>query len=157
MVDGGVISRMRNRSHKKWRFLPSDLDRILTLLDRNANRHVETVPAGYCSIPEACFQLGPTTAQITRLLIGGQLPDSVQLDGSSGFAAIRIDRAELREAIKIFTDDHIGPSELTKQLGLSFGALKTLRELYVLPSFPSLEGHPHRKVVVFRYPIVLIF
>lgn len=146
LVDGGVISRMKNRSHRKRRFLPSDLDRILTLLNRNADRHVETVPAGYCSIPEACFQLGPTTAQVTRLLIGGQLPGSVQLDASFGFSAIRIDRAELREAMKIFTDDHIGPRELTKQLGLSFAALKTLRELHVLPSFPSLEGHPNRSV-----------
>ena len=146
LVDGGVLSRMRSRSYRKRRFLPSDLDQILMLLDRNANERVQGTPPGYCSIPEACFQLGPTTAQITRLLIGGQLPSSVRLEASSGFAALRIDRVELHGAMKIFSNDHINPRELTKQLGLSFGELKTQRELHVLPSFPYPTGEPHRSV-----------
>ncbi|MDX8355573.1 TniQ family protein [Cognatiyoonia sp. IB215182] len=146
LVDDGVISRMRSRSHKKRRFLPSDLDRLLVLIDRNASRLAEAEPDGYFSLPEACFQLGPTTAQITRLLIGGQLPNSVRVQGSTGFAAIRINRDELRDAMRIFTDDHVGPRELYNLLGLSFGELKSLRESHLLPSFPSPPGHPRRSL-----------
>jgi hypothetical protein len=116
-------------------------------MDRNANSRVETLSPSYCSIPEACFQLTTTTAQITSLLNGGQVPSSVQLVGSSGFAAVRIDCEELRGAIEIFIEDRIGPQELVKQLDLKFGELKTLRQLHLHPRFLSPPGHPHCPVM----------
>ncbi|WP_299884464.1 hypothetical protein [uncultured Ruegeria sp.] len=116
------------------------------LLDRITNSRVETLPANFCSIPEACFQPTTTTAKIARLLIGGQVTRSVQLLGSSDFAAVRLDCDELCGAMEIFTDDGIGPRELVRQLDLTFGELKTLRQLRLQPRFLSTRGHPHCSV-----------
>ena len=100
LVTDGVISRMKNRSHKKRRFVPSKLDDLLDRIEKNTTTRKAVSNADYCSIPEACFQYGPTTAQVTRLLIGNQLPSSVLLEEKRGFDGVRIRRDELLAAMK---------------------------------------------------------
>ncbi len=139
-------SMASNRSHKKRRFVPSRLDDLLNRIEQNTTTRKAVSNADYCSIPEACFQYGPTTAQVTRLLIGSQLPSSVQLEEKRGFDGVRIRRDELLAAMRIFADDHISPRHLSRRLGLSFAELRTLRELQLLPSFPPPKRDHHRSI-----------
>lgn len=157
LVEDNVVQSMRNRSHKKRRFRPQDIENILEVLDRNVGDHSCADEDDYCSIPDACFQMGATTAQITRLIFGGQLPNTIRTKGSRGFKGVRIHRGELRGAMKILTDDHIGSNELAKVLGLTFSDLRVLRETYLLPHFPAPKGQGYRpekaisKIVLQRF------
>jgi hypothetical protein len=144
LVEGHLISPMKNRGHKCDRFIPSDLDQLLAQLDKNLIKFAGVEDTRLITIADACFLYHLTTAQMTRLLVTGLLPSSQQMAGIQGFLGIRVERNEVVAAMKVFTDDQIAPRALSQHLGLTFDELRSLRELRLLPSFPAPAGHAYR-------------
>lgn len=143
----GVVRRMKNRSHKRSRFVAAELDRVLDLLARNvhpASDHDDSTNADFVTLSDACFLYQLSTAQLARLLLAGLLPSSRQAAGIPGFLGVRLNRDEIMMARKVFTEDQIAPRALSQHLGLHFDQLRTLRELHLLPYFPAPPGHGYR-------------
>ena len=131
----GLVKCVKSRCHKKPRFNPKDLDRLLRNIEERLRKPVRSVSTDHCSFADACFQYHLDTAAITELLLAKQLPKSVRKDGTFGYEGIFLHRADLKAASATYVDDAVVPVQLRRALGLSFADINKLHELALLPSF----------------------
>ncbi|MEO1639535.1 MAG: TniQ family protein [Pseudomonadota bacterium] len=144
LARAGIVKRIKGRAHKKPRFKPSDLDGLLCQIESKLKQVAAASPTEFCSIADACFQYRLDTATITALLLGDQLPNAVRVNGTLGYEGIYISRSDIGLAIKVLNDEIVPPSQLQKELGLSFAALKELDGLGLLPSFSNSRTNTPR-------------
>lgn len=144
LVHAGMINAVKSRTHKKPRFKPDHLNKLLRLIDSKVTPVESASPTDHCSIVDACFQYRLDTAVITQLLISSQLTNTVRINGSHGYGGIYVNRSDILTAMKAINAKPIAPFQLRKQLGLSFADLKTLDQLGLLPAYSGSGARsPH--------------
>jgi hypothetical protein len=147
LFNEGLVHKIQSNSHKRSRFNAAELGRVLERLERSVHKvsnHDDSSASEFVIISDACFLYQMTTGQLVRLLFAGMLPSTRQLTGIPGFIGVRLNRAEIMSAKKVFTDELIAPTALSEHLGLNRRELKTLRKLHFFPHFPAPAGHEYR-------------
>ncbi len=148
LVSADIIKPMRTQALAKPRFEERTLDALLATIESHLEHKGPLEDHAYVSIPQACFAVSCTTANITELLLANCLPKAYSENRSKGLAGIQVNISELKAVLLMHATTGLTMSDLRDQLGLQYSEVEQLTTLKLLPSYSGRKEGSSRPALI---------